>query len=55
MPPATPPLVFDHENGQEITTKHKEAIRQLYSFAKVPAERLITQYKLVRTTIEKVL
>jgi hypothetical protein len=55
MPPATPPLVFDHEEGQEIPTKHKEAIRQLYGFAKVPVERLMTQYKLGRTTIEKVL
>jgi len=42
MPPATPPLVFDYHKGDEITTKHKEAIRQLYSFAKVPIERLMT-------------
>jgi transposase len=55
MPPTTPPLVFDHEEGQEIPTKHKEAIRQLYGFAKVPVERLMTQYKLGRSTIEKVL
>jgi hypothetical protein len=55
MPPATPPLVFDHEEGQEIPTKYKEAIRQLYSFAKVLVERLMRQYKLGKTIIKKVL
>jgi hypothetical protein len=55
MPPATPPLEFDHQPGAEIPTKHKEAIRQLYGFAKVPVELLMTRYKLGRSTIEKVL
>ena len=55
MPPATPPLVFDHEEGQEISIKYKEAIRQLYDFAKVSVERLMTQYKLERIIIKKVL
>ena len=55
MPPATPPLVFDHHKGDEIPTKHKEAIRQLYGFAKVPIERLMTQYKLGKSTIVKIL
>jgi len=55
MPPATPPLDFSHLPGEEIETKHKEAIRQLYSFAKIPVELLITRYELPRSTIEKIL
>jgi hypothetical protein len=55
MPPATPPLDFDHDKGDEIPTKHKEAIRQLYGFAKVPVELLMMRYKLGRSTINKVL
>jgi hypothetical protein len=55
MPPATPPLVFDHHKGDEIPTKHKEAVRQLYGFAKVPIERLMTQCKLGNSTIVKIL
>jgi len=42
MPPTTPPLVFNHLPGEEIETKHKEAIRQLYGFGKVPIKALIT-------------
>jgi hypothetical protein len=55
MPPATPPLDFTHQPGDEIPTKHKEAIRQLYGFAKIPVEQLITRYGLVRLTVEKIL
>jgi hypothetical protein len=55
MPPSTPPLDFTHLPGQEIPTKHKEAIRQLYSFAKIPVEVLATRYKLGRTIIERIL
>jgi hypothetical protein len=55
MPPATPPLVFDHLLGDEIPTKHKEAIRQLYGFGKIPIERLMMQYKLGKSTIIKIL
>ncbi|KAG4428623.1 hypothetical protein IFR05_015897 [Cadophora sp. M221] len=55
MPPATPPLDFEHEKGDEIPTKHKEAIRQLYGFAKVPIERLMVRYKLGKSTITKIL
>ena len=55
MPPATPPLDFYHEKGDEIATKHKEAIRQLYGFAKVLIERLIVRYKLGKSTITKIL
>jgi hypothetical protein len=55
MPPATPPLNFEHLPGQEIETKHKEAIRQLYSFAKILVELLMTRYELPRLTIKKIL
>jgi hypothetical protein len=55
MPPATPPLDFTHLPGEEIPTKHKEAIRQLYGFAKIPVEVLATRYKLNRTIIKRVL
>jgi hypothetical protein len=48
-----PPLDFTHLPGEEIPTKHKEAICQLYGFAKIPVEVLATRYKLGRTTIEK--
>jgi hypothetical protein len=48
MPPATPPLNFTHQPGDEITTKYKEVIRQLYDFTKIPVELLIIQYKLGR-------
>ena len=50
-----PPPHFTHLPGEEIPTKHKEAIRQLYGFAKIPVEVLSTRYKLGRTTIERVL
>jgi dephospho-CoA kinase len=55
MPPTTPPLDFDHQPGYEIPTKHKEAIRQLYGFAKVPIARLMVRYNLGRSTITKIL
>ena len=55
MPPTTPPLNFDYLPGAEISTKHKEAIRQLYGFAKIPVKLLMTQYKLGRSIIEKIL
>jgi transposase len=55
MPPGTPPLQFNHQPGQQIPTKDKEAIRQLYGFAKIPIEGLMAQYKLGRSTITKIL
>jgi hypothetical protein len=55
MPPTTSPLNFKHLLGQEIPTKHKEAIRQLYSFAKILVKLLITRYELPRLTIKKIL
>ena len=55
MPPTTPPLDFEHEKGFEIPTKHKEAIRQLHWFAKVPISQLETRYKLGNSTIRRIL
>src|SRR6266487_3590379 len=51
----TPPLDFDHHKGDEIPTKHKEAIRQLHWFAKVPVCQLVTRYDLGESTIRRVL
>ena len=55
MAPRTPPLQFDHQPGEEIPTKHKEAIRQLYGFAKIPISRLQEQYHLGYTTVCRIL
>ena len=55
MPPTTLPLVFNHLAGEEIPTKHKETLRQLYSSAKIPIERLIERYKLGKLIIIKIL
>jgi hypothetical protein len=55
MPLITPSLDFDHEPGYEISTKHKEAIRQLYSFVKILIEELIDRYHLKYITIIKIL
>ena len=56
MAPNTPPsLDFKHQKGFEIPTKHKEAIRQLHWFSKVPVCALMVRYKLGDTTIRKIL
>ena len=47
MPTTPPRLDFDHQEGFEIPTKHKEAIRQLHNFANVPIGALESRYKLV--------
>lgn len=52
---STPPLDFDHQKGYEIPTKHKEAIRQLPWFGKVPKIQLQERYKLGDTTINWIL
>lgn len=53
---STPPnLDFDHLPGFEIATKHKEAIRQLYWFAKVPKLQLQARYNLGESTIRRIL
>ncbi len=51
----TPPVDFEHQKGYEIPTKHKEAIRQLHWFAKVPISQLETRYKLGNSTIRRIL
>jgi hypothetical protein len=51
----TPPVDFEHQKGYEIPTKHKEAIRQLHWFAKVPISQLETHYKLGNSTIRRIL
>ena len=53
--PTTPPLDFDHQLGDEIPIKHKEAIHQLYSFAKIPIKDLMARYKLSKSTICRIL
>jgi hypothetical protein len=55
MPPTTPLLEFNHLPGEGIETKHKEAIRQLYGFAIILVEVLMTRYGLVRSIVEKIL
>jgi transposase len=55
MPPTTPLFEFNHAPGFEIQTKHKEAIRQLYSFGHKSVEELIDRYKLSKTTIRQIL
>ena len=50
-----PPLDFQHKKGYEIPTKHKEAMRQLHWFGKVPVCALMVRYKLGDTTIRKIL
>jgi hypothetical protein len=41
--------------GEEIKTKHKEAIRQLYKFAKIGLQQLEGYYDLSDSTIKKIL
>jgi hypothetical protein len=55
MPPVTPPLDFNHLPGEQIATKHQEAIRQLYGFAKIPIEALMARYELSKSTITHIL
>ena len=62
MAPTTPKLDdWHHKKGFEIATKHKEAMRQLHWFGKVPICALQLRYKdssgkpLGESTIRKVL
>ena len=55
MPPTTPPLDFDHIFGEEIPTKHKEAIRQLHWVGKLSIGQLESRYKLGNSTIRRIL
>ena len=52
--PATPPML-DHVHGEEILTKDKEAIRQLYKQAKFMPSHLSVLYKVSESTINRVL
>ena len=51
----SPPLNFQYEKGYEIPTKHKEAMRQLRWFGKVPVCAIIVRNKLSDTTVRKIL
>jgi len=55
--PSTPPLDdWNYRKGFEIATKHKEAIRQLHWFGKVPICQLVRRYKgLEERSIRKIL
>jgi hypothetical protein len=55
MPPTIPPVDFKHKKGFKIPIKHKEAIRQLHWFIKVPISQLKTRYKLGNLTIRRIL
>jgi hypothetical protein len=41
--------------GYEVPTKHKEAICQLYGFAKIPVEVIMDRYKLSKSGVRKIL
>jgi hypothetical protein len=55
MAASAPPFDFDHKKGDEILTKHKEAICQLHWFEKVLKLQLQERYKLGGTTIDRIL
>jgi hypothetical protein len=52
--PTTPPMP-EHLPGYEIATKHKEAIRQLYKFAKIGLQQLAGYYAIGESTVRRVL
>jgi hypothetical protein len=52
---ASTPLPLELLLGYEVPTKHKEAIRQLYGFAKMPVEVIMDQYKLSKSGVHKIL
>jgi hypothetical protein len=53
-PPTTPPML-DHVPGEEILTKDKEAIRQLYKQAKFMPSHLAVLYNVSESIINRVL
>ena len=53
-PPNTPPML-DHVPGDEIRTKHKEAIRQLYKQAKFMPSHLAVLYGIGESLINRIL
>ena len=52
--PSTP-IMSPRAPGEEIKTKHKEAIRQLYNQAHLGPETLAARYKLGVSTINRIL
>ena len=52
--PITPPMP-EHVPGDEILTKHKEAIRQLYKQAKFMPAHLAVLYNIRESSINRVL
>ncbi|RFU33145.1 hypothetical protein B7463_g3172, partial [Scytalidium lignicola] len=56
MAPITPPIHdWNHETGCEIPTKHKEAIRELHAFGRVPINKVAERYGPGYTTIRRIL
>jgi uncharacterized protein YjaZ len=53
-PPVTPPMSA-RKPGEEIKTKHKEAIRQLFKFAKIGLQQLQGYYDLGNSIVRKIL
>ena len=53
-PPVTPPM-STRKPGEEIKTKHKEAMRQLFKFAKIGLQQLQGYYALGDSTVRKIL
>jgi hypothetical protein len=53
-PPTTPPMP-EHIPGDEILTKHKEAIRQLYKQAKFMPSHLAVLYNVRESSINRIL
>lgn len=49
------PLMADRAPGDEIPTKYKEVIRQLFKFAKIGLQQLQGYYHLGNSTIRKIL
>jgi hypothetical protein len=51
----TLPIDFDHNKGDEIPTKYKEAIRQLAWFGKIPKTLIERRYNLGESIIRWIL
>ena len=55
MSPLFTPPMLARKPGKEIRTKHKEAIRQLYKFAKIGLQLIEGYYDLGDSTVKKIL
>jgi uncharacterized protein YjaZ len=49
------PFMSTRKPGEEIKTKHKEAIRQLFKFAKIDLQQLQGYYNLGNSIVRKIL